>query len=89
MKKLIIIALLFASCDDRQPQKEVETSNNDYQIQLLFEIDGCKVYRFYDKSEWRYFANTKGSISSYHSEQSGKTRTTEQHSIETNENTSN
>jgi hypothetical protein len=84
MKKLIIIALLFASCDEgREPEKEVKSTNESYRIQLLFSVDGCKVYRFYDKGEWRYFANTKGSVSSYHSEQSGKTRTTEQHSIET------
>ena len=79
MKKLIIIALLFASCDDRQPQKDVETSNNDYQIQLLFEIDGCKVYRFFDRGSTRYFTNCKGNVTW----ETSNGKSTQQHSIET------
>lgn len=61
MKKVIILSLLFLSgcSDDRKPEAIQETSNTTYSVAKLFEHDDCKVYRFYDKSEYRYFANCK------------------------------
>lgn len=34
-------------------------SPNGYKISLLFEHDGCKVYRFYDEGWDRYFVKCK------------------------------
>lgn len=65
-KKLFITVvalalLLFAFSCGRKAQEKVSVSSGD-DISLLFEIDGCKVYRFYDLGEWVYFSNCAGSI---------------------------
>lgn len=84
MKKLILIALIFAGCEDkRKPQENVKSSNETYQVELLFEVDGCKVYRFMDCSEVRYFTTCKGAVSWSTTEPSGKTTKTTHHNIET------
>ena len=84
MKKLILIALIFAGCgQESQPQKEVETTNETYQVELLFEVDGCKVYRFLDGGYYRYFTTCKGAVSWSTTEPSGKTTKTTHHNIET------
>jgi len=55
MKRIITaIALiaLIASC--KEPLSKQQTNNTEYEVNLLFEHDGCKVYRFYDNG-YRYF----------------------------------
>lgn len=44
----------------------VEKANNNktYQVEYLFEHDGCKVYRFDDRGHYVYFTNCKGDITS-------------------------
>lgn len=62
MKRAFVLAiglLVVSACDDpRQKPQAVEhaASNNTYELTLLFIHDGVKMYRFYDKSEYRYFA---------------------------------
>ena len=46
------------------PQADLVSSNPDVKVQLLFEVDGCKVYRFYDGLSPRYFTNCKNGNSS-------------------------
>jgi|LakMenEpi03Aug12_release.lakeMendotaPanAssembly.Ray.scaffolds.fasta_scaffold557286_2 hypothetical protein len=86
MKKLLLIALIFASCK-REAQKQVQSTNSNFNVELLFEVDGCKVYRFRDGENYKYFTNCKGSVSwdDTKTQQSGKTTqtTTEHNSIET------
>lgn len=38
------------------------TSNTAYDVDLLFEHDGCKVYRFYDNGRSRYFITCKDAV---------------------------
>lgn len=38
------------------------TNNHNFNVELLFEIDGCKVYRF-DDGGYKYFTTCKGSVS--------------------------
>ena len=46
------------------PLKIGESENNStYTVSYLFEHDGCKVYRFYDKGNYVYFT-TKGDVTS-------------------------
>jgi hypothetical protein len=65
MKRLLFVCLLatilFTSCYG-EPQSVHKTTNSDYAVELLFEIDGCKVYRFRD-SGYKYFSTCQGSIS--------------------------
>lgn len=37
-------------------------NNRTYQVDYLFEHDGCKVYRFYDMGNYVYFTNCKGDV---------------------------
>ena len=64
MKKIIFgltSVILFASCKGL-PKETLTTDNRDFQVQLLFEVDGCKVYRFWDGGECRYFTSCNGSV---------------------------
>lgn len=48
MKKIIIalaIGVVLTSCKGKSISKEIR---GDYKVELLFEKDGCKMYRFYD-----------------------------------------
>lgn len=61
MKYVIVCAFfLFSSCK-KDAEKKVASTNNEFDVELLFEVDGCKVYRFLD-GNYRYFTNCKGSV---------------------------
>ena len=83
MKKIILIALIFAGCK-REAQQEVQSTNSNFQVELLFEVDGCKVYRFIDCAEVRYFTTCKGAVSWSTTKTSAKgQKYITQHNIET------
>lgn len=59
----LAIALLtsLTACTIQQPLYSGPSENNDsYRVQYLFEHEGCKVYRFYDKGNYVYFTNCNG-----------------------------
>ena len=58
---ILIIAL--SSCMT-PAQMQLQSSNPQARVELLFEVDGCKVYRFYDGSSPRYFTKCKDSSNS-------------------------
>lgn len=61
MKKIILaLSFLFltVSCKEAIQTEQVGT----YEVDLLFEKDGCKVYRFFDKGDYAYFSDCSGSI---------------------------
>lgn len=66
MKNFLPISLLFitSGCVTMDPTIPVQTkepeNNKTYQVDYLFEHEGCKVYRFYDKGNYVYFTNCKG-----------------------------
>lgn len=43
---------------------EIPENNRSYQVDYLFEHDGCKVYRFYDMGHYVYFTNCNGEATS-------------------------
>jgi hypothetical protein len=59
---LLILLMAFAtSCLPQQPiVREKSHNNKDYIVDYLFEHDGCKVYRFLDRSVYVYFTNCRG-----------------------------
>jgi hypothetical protein len=61
MYKYLLFAILCACAKD--PIRTNSTNNPDIAVSLLFEHDGCKVYRFVDEGTYRYFTNCKGSTS--------------------------
>lgn len=59
MKLLISIILIIYSCAG----KSIESTNqNNFEIEFLFEKDGCKIYRFYDAGRYIYWSNCAGNI---------------------------
>lgn len=64
MKKVIIgltLGLVFFTSCKGEPTEIVKTNNKDFNIELLFEVDGCKVYRFWDYG-YKYFTTCEGSV---------------------------
>ena len=66
MKKNITLLLLsiflISGCEDGGEPRPVHTAHKgeNYDVRLLFDVDGIKVYRFYDGSGDVYFTNTNG-----------------------------
>lgn len=61
MKRILAASLLISGCSIQQPITKQEPDNNKtYQVEYLFEHDGCKVYRFYDRGRYVYFTNCNG-----------------------------
>lgn len=58
MKYLWVILLV--GCV-KAPNKIDTTNNPEFTVDLLFEHEGCKVYRFQDDGS-KYFTNCKGSV---------------------------
>ena len=82
MKKILIFSLLFlCSCNGRA-EKHCYSSNPNYEVSLLFEVDGIKVYRFKDGLTSHYFCSAGRTISQK-SRQAGKHRVHWDEEIET------
>jgi hypothetical protein len=68
---ILIVSFEFFSCA-RQIQipisKVTPENNKTYQVDFLFEHDGCKVYRFLDYGNFVYFTNCNGNITSIKSD---------------------
>lgn len=60
MKKTVfvtlIVLLVFSGCAKKPQYTE---KNGNFEVQLLFEQDGIRVYRFYDYGDAKYFT-TRG-----------------------------
>lgn len=65
-------ALLLVSACSKKAQEVSATSNWEIPIELLFEKDGCKVYRFEDGGRDHYYTTCEGSVSADWSESCGK-----------------
>lgn len=54
---------VLSSCHSGRPLVNAPAQNNHtYNVQYLFEHEGCKVYRFYDQGNFVYFTNCNGDI---------------------------
>jgi hypothetical protein len=72
---ILIVSCEFLSCTRQVPVSKVVPENNrTYQVDFLFEHDGCKIYRFIDKGNTVYFTNCNGDVTSLISD-STETRT--------------
>lgn len=62
---VFLLIFVFTSCYYRVPLQTGPANNNEtYEVEYLFEHDGCKVYRFYDRGNYVYFSNCKGEVTS-------------------------
>jgi hypothetical protein len=68
---ILIISYGFLFCTRQIPISRVTPENNKtYQVNFLFEYDGCKVYRFLDYGNTVYFTNCNGEVTSIKSDSS-------------------
>jgi hypothetical protein len=56
------MALILMSCFNDE-HSIVVTTNKEFEVELLFEVDDCKVYRFFDGGSARYFSTCQGTVS--------------------------
>lgn len=72
MKTITLLAIILASvlilqsCSSiRMPvSSHIPENNQNYVVDFLFEHEGCRVYRFYDRGNYVYFTNCFGDINS-------------------------
>ena len=63
---LVCSTLIISACNLNVPLRYEKPSNNDtYTIDYLFQHDGVKVYRFWDRGNYVYFT-TRGDATSIH-----------------------
>ena len=87
LASLIIFVPAIVACMNEGtpiPISENKTNAGEFQVQLLFEVDSIRVYRFYDQGHFHYFTNKKGVSLNGYSKQVGKHRRTEYEEIENN-----
>jgi hypothetical protein len=56
----------------KEPVEVQASTNAEIPVSLLFENDGCKVYRFYDAGEYIYYTKCKWSSQTSWEEMEGK-----------------
>lgn len=78
MKRLLVVIsllLVLAACDT-EPVSQSKTTNDKIKVDLLFEHEGCKVYRFVDTSAPIYYVHClTGTTQASWYETTGKTST--------------
>lgn len=63
---VFVVILTIVSCVSSIPISEAPPKNNaTYEVSYLFEHEGCKVYRFYDRGDYVYFTNCCGNVTSF------------------------
>lgn len=75
MKKIafamVAVAFSLSGCG-KDPVATSSTNNPNVSVSLMFEHDGCKVYRFVDDGRYVYYSNCRGTTQSFKEETCGK-----------------
>ena len=62
---IAVITLIFSCKIIQKPVSSTAPNDNQtYQVDYLFEHEGCKVYRFVDRGNYVYFTNRDSEITS-------------------------
>lgn len=65
LASILTSVLILQSCRLTRPvSSHIPENNQNYVVDFLFEHDGCRVYRFYDRGNYVYFTNCFGDINS-------------------------
>lgn len=67
----VLLAVVLTGCYKEAQQKE-QTTNSEFNLELLFEKDGCKIYRFSDGGHAVYWTDCRGKVESVYTQSSGK-----------------
>lgn len=57
---LLVVASFLAFGCAKDAEKRVSTTNSGVNVELMFQNDGCKIYRFMDFGEPVYYADCRG-----------------------------
>jgi len=78
MKKILLIisTMIFLSACTKKGKPIDLSQYGDFQLELLFEHDSCKVYRFVDGGRCIYWSDCRGKIQADYTTQAGKTTVT-------------
>lgn len=71
---IALLTLFMASCVQQNESQSSEV-RGDYKVELLFEKDGCKVYRFND-GRTVYYTDCTGRLEYSYQQRNSKTTTT-------------
>lgn len=63
----ICAALALAGCDANTPVSVQKTDNSQVSVDLLFTVEGCRVYRFLDALHFHYLTICPGRVTSDYS----------------------
>jgi len=67
----VLLAVVLTGCY-KEAQKKEQTTNSEFNLELLFEKDGCKIYRFLDGGRAVYWTDCRGKVESVYTQLSGK-----------------
>lgn len=71
----LIVAFVNSFSEEDKPKETIQ--NGDYKLELLFEQNGCKMYRFHDNGRYVYWSDCQGKTEIEHKESNGKTNSSE------------
>ena len=71
----LVVALINSVSDNPEPKETIQ--NGDYKLELLFEQNGCKMYRFYDGGHWVHWSDCQGKTEREYKKSNGKTSSSE------------
>jgi hypothetical protein len=61
MKTLIAVAALIALSGCQKQAEATQSAGSGFQVEKLFTVEGCSVYRFKDSLRYIYYTNCSGS----------------------------
>ena len=80
----IVVTVSATGCgSEPKAERQAVSSNSGYVVEALFVVDGATVYRFHDKSEWRYFVLPAGQTMGRYTTSNGKTTTSHPSTVPT------
>lgn len=82
---VLFVLISFISLSGCKGKSQESVQKGDFKVEFLFEVDGCKMYRFKDGTRYVYWVNQTGRVQSDVTRNSGKSSHTEHmESITTN-----
>lgn len=64
--KYLLVTFSLAACS-KSPLSVSVTNNPNFNVEKLFTVEGCSVFRFYDSGKSLYFSNCSGVVQGYRS----------------------
>ena len=76
LAKLMLVAVFFISFTSCKEEAQSSVQNGNFQLEFLFEQNGCKMYRFKDGGRYVYWSDCQGKTQSDYSTNTGKSNVT-------------